>query len=110
MPSPEEARAELARRELSRRGIDVPSPIQTAAKAITMPGRGMRGLGVGAERLLAGDRPQAALQQASDAVQPGFQAGEGQKLGAFAGGFGDPINIAANAVLPGGSFLKSLGS
>ena len=86
----------------------VPGPLQTAAKAITMPGRGMRGLSVGAEQLLLHPtKPQAALEQASEAVQPGFQAGPGQKFGQFAGGFGDPINIAANAIMPGGTFAKA---
>ena len=90
-------------------GIPVPPAVSSAARAITMPGRGFRGMGVGLEQLmLHPSRPGAALSQAADAVQPGFEAGPGQKLGAFAGGFGDPVNLAANEVLPGGSFLKSL--
>lgn len=92
-------------------GFDVPAPVKLGAKMATLPGRGMRGIGVGLEQLmLHPTQPASALNQAAQAVQPGFSPGPGQRLGSFASGFADPINLAMNAVVPGGSILKSVGS
>jgi hypothetical protein len=89
--------------------FNVPPALQGAADIVTMPGRGMRGIGVGLEQMLLGKGIQPALQRASAATQPGYQAQPGEKLGSFAGGMLDPLNLAANAVLPGGTLLKSIG-
>lgn len=90
--------------------INVPRPLQEAAKFITGPGRWGRGVGVGAQQLIQGKGPLDSAVRASAAMQPGYEAPPGERIGAFAGGLVDPINLGANAVLPGGSFLKSLAS
>lgn len=100
----------------SSASINVPEPYKTAAQVITMPGRGTRALGVGIERALPSLRHgqrmglSYALERATAATKPGYEAIPGEKLGAFAGGLVDPINIAANALLPGGTFLKAMAS
>jgi hypothetical protein len=64
--------------------------LQKVIGASEVPVRGLRGLGVGAERLIAGDRPQEALEKASEATQPGYQPKSGEKIGAFSGEMMDP--------------------
>lgn len=89
---------------------DILGQAKTVSQVITTPQRGTRGLGVGAERLLENTNPTNllpsainplanplkeipqmvknapnALERAAEAVKPGFQPQEGEKLGAFAG-------------------------
>jgi hypothetical protein len=68
---------------------------QKAAQMATLPGRGNRALGVGIERILAGDKPDAVGDAAMRALQPGYAPQDGEKLGAFAGGSADPLFLAA---------------
>jgi hypothetical protein len=85
---------------ISREGI------QKAAQVVTTPIRGMRGLGVGAERLISGDAPSQALDRSAAAVKPGYIPQPGEKLGAFAGEMAAtaPIFEAAG----GGSLLSQV--
>ena len=89
----------------------LPQIVQKGAQVITTPERGMRGVGVGTERLLEGVSPATfippqlninpqdfitagsqmvqnapnALERAAEAVQPGFVPQEGEKIGSAIG-------------------------
>lgn len=119
--------------------LNAPTPggraLQAVTQPFTIPSRLGRGVGVGAERLLEGipanpllpgggvNTPEdvariiqnapAALERGVAAVRPGFEAEEGERVGAFLGEvFGDiPLAIAtggATAPASGAGFLKSL--
>ena len=96
--------------ELEKTTSDYPGQgaVKKAAKYIQVPGRGMRALGVGAERLIEEpSQPAKALERASEATKPDYIPQRGEKLGAFAGSMLDPINIAAAEATGGGSLLSS---
>lgn len=94
------------------KSYDVPRPLQEAAKFVTGPGRLTRGIGVGIEQLIPSLRSGQGLlgagAKASAAMQPGYQPQEGEKLGAFAGGQLDPINLLMAEATGGGSLLKNM--
>lgn len=80
------------------------STIQKVAQASGLPMRGLRGVGVGVEKLFTGNeqglvpRVGEAAQAASEATQPDFQAKPGEKIGATAGEFADPRFMAFGAI------------
>lgn len=59
--------------------------ISNVSSVATTPIRGMRGVGVGAQRIIEGDSPSDALNRAAAATKPGYVPGPGEKIGAFGG-------------------------
>lgn len=123
--SEDEVKAQLGKRglnviEVQKPGFKVPGPIKKAADIITTPSRGLRGVGVGAQRLMEGtgeelfdNGPLAALrrakenlpgavERAAEAVKPGFEAVEGERVGAIGG---DVVGSLPLALTTGGSGL-----
>lgn len=87
----------------------VPPMFQKVAKGITFLDRTARAAGVAREQMLLHPTdPDAGAAAAYRAFQPGYKPQPGEKLGSFAGGMAGPMNLAANAVLPGGTILKSI--
>lgn len=80
------------------------SMIQKAAQASGMPMRGLRGVGVGVEKMFTGNekgfipRVGEAAQSASEATQPDYVPKPGEKIGAMAGEMADPRFLALGGV------------
>lgn len=99
-------------------GFAVPPAVQLGAKALLTPGRGLRGLGVMAQKLGHAVRTgnpkdlnmQDIVSRASAATQPGYQAQPGEKLGSFGSALVDPVNLAAGLIPGQGGILKSIAS
>lgn len=75
--SPMKAAFKFAARELN--------PPAIGTKALGMAQQGLRGLGVGAQRLLQGEGSEKALERANEAVKPGFTPIDGERIGSIAG-------------------------
>lgn len=70
-------------------GIDTAEAVgvENVGKALTAPGRGMKGLGVGIERKILGDTTDEALTRAGQAIEPGYELKEGERIGGYVGEF-----------------------
>lgn len=90
------------------REIPVTPAAQKFSQAVTLPGRGMRGLGVTGEQLLLGKGLGKSFERGTEAIKPGYVPQPGEKLGTFAGGMADPINIGMGAIFPGTTLMKSV--
>lgn len=95
-----------AREDLDPRRVEEalgdPGVLRTVARTLSLPGRGFRGLGVLIERALRDKDLSAAMQRASEATEPGFEAREGEGIGATAGKLvGDTPLFAAIASVVG---------
>lgn len=95
-PTMEEARAgardagsEVMDPVVQQIGKDALPAIHAASKVVgeaaTLPGRGMRGAGVTAQRMIEGDNASEALERGAEAVKPGYAMKDGEKIGAIAG-------------------------
>lgn len=112
MITPGQARAELARRELARRGVPLqqpPSMLQKTAQTAMMPFRGYRGMAVGLENLMAHPtQPAAALSRAADATQTGFQPKGFGETAASMVGESVPLMPLGGALSSGGKIAQLL--
>lgn len=66
-------------------GVSLPTSDMSLSQIATTPQRGMRGLGVGIQSLIEGQESSIALERAVEAVKPGFEPKEGERLGSFVG-------------------------
>lgn len=62
-----------------------PSTLSKIAQAVEMPMRGMRGVGVTAQRLVSGDTLGKALERGAAATTPQYESIPGEKIGAIGG-------------------------
>jgi hypothetical protein len=99
-PPPPDSSGLANQEEQDRRSL-----LQRGAQIITTPMRGIRGLTVGGERLLAGDSLGQAADRAAAATQPGYQPQPGEKIGATAGDIigSAPMYTAMAAMAPVGA-------
>lgn len=102
-------------------GVQLPDSVKAGAKLVTTPQRGMRGVGVMAEKILSKTNPIAftpggtltpdelsqmlqsvpdALERGAAAVEPGYVPQEGERLGAAAG---EIVGSMPLATLTGGA-------
>lgn len=84
--------------------VDGKSMLQKVAEATSVPMRGLRGIGVGVEKIFTGNDPTVrgrvgeAATAATEATSPDYKPKPGEKIGAFAGELLDPRYMALGEI------------